>query len=466
MLTFILILDALFLAGALALTYESFREGEPRALYVGLAGAAGLVLIGLASWAWPGFRPLVAVVLGLSAVGTAILFLPGQSRSRSLRGGRGYAAADPEAIKRFDERETVFARNRSIPADEEIYARFYEQHPDWEDRDAARRDRGGPLAQPGSIDHGHRANVAMMNASFALPDVFGPLARPAPSDQGPVQLTPETAATMVKGWADRLGADLVGICRTDPKWVYSVRGEIHYGNWADWGTPLPDPLPYCIVIAVEMETDQVRSAPHTPAVIESGFNYAKGAFITTGLAKFIAGLGFQAVAQHSRNYDLIMPPAAVDAGLGELGRQGYLIADRFGPRVRLFAVTTDLPLAVDQPIDLGAEEFCEKCLKCAQACPSGSIPVGDKIEFNGTLRWKLDQESCFDYWGKVGTDCCICMAVCPFSRPDKGVHRLIRRLLKRSPLARRVLPPLDNFIYGRSWKPRPAPDWIDHRRRI
>jgi hypothetical protein len=34
-------------------------------------------------------------------------------------------------------------------------------------------------------------------------------------------------------------------------------------------------------------------------------------------------------------------------------------------------------------------------------------------EVNGSLRWKLDETTCFDYWGKVGTDCNVCMRVCP-----------------------------------------------------
>jgi epoxyqueuosine reductase QueG len=82
----------------------------------------------------------------------------------------------------------------------------------------------------------------------------------------------------------------------------------------------------------------------------------------------------------------------VDAGLGELGRFGYLITRKFGPRVRLAAVTTDLPLIADKPADIGVEDFCRDCKKCALCCPSNSIAMDDKIEVNGTLRWKLDEQ--------------------------------------------------------------------------
>ena len=50
-------------------------------------------------------------------------------------------------------------------------------------------------------------------------------------------------------------------------------------------------------------------------------------------------------------------PMAVDAGLGELGRNGLLLTEKYGPRVRLCKVFTDLPLEPDEPIDLGPSIF-------------------------------------------------------------------------------------------------------------
>jgi epoxyqueuosine reductase QueG len=116
---------------------------------------------------------------------------------------------------------------------------------------------------------------------------------------------------------------------------------------------------------------------------------------------------------------------AVDAGLGEVGRSGYLMTKELGPRVRLSAVTTDLPLVPDKPVDMGVEDFCEICKKCAVCCPSQSIPMGEQAEVNGTLRWKLNAETCFDYWGKIGTDCNVCMRVCPWSHARTFPHKII-----------------------------------------
>jgi len=378
-------------------------------------------------------------------------------------------------VARFDERDVVFARNRSLRPGSREYEHYYkEMRPEKEAVDARRRERGGPLGKPGAIDGGYRPNVAMLISSFEVPNILGPHAKLGPAqaaasgtykarpEENPQQLDPERASAIVKGWALRLGADLAGVCRTNALWSYSHRGEIHYGNWEDWGQPVPDPLPYAVVIATEMREDMVRTAPHTPSVVESGYNYARGAFVTTALARWFAVMGYQARAEHNRYYESLLPPLAVDAGLGEMGRHGYLISDKFGARIRLFAVQTDMPLAPDKPVDLGVEAFCERCLKCAESCPSRSIPRGERTEVNGTLRWKLNEETCFDFWGKVGTDCCVCMAVCPFSRPNRPIHRIVRRTLQRSNLARTVFPHVDNFIYGRKWRPRKPPEWVQY----
>ncbi|MGD1973142.1 MAG: hypothetical protein PVH37_22010 [Desulfobacterales bacterium] len=69
-----------------------------------------------------------------------------------------------------------------------------------------------------------------------------------------------------------------------------------------------------------------------------------------------------------------------------MGRFGYLITKKFGPRVRLAAVTTDLPLMVDKPVDIGVEDFYRDCKKCAVCCPSNSIAMEDQTEVNGSPR--------------------------------------------------------------------------------
>jgi reductive dehalogenase len=148
----------------------------------------------------------------------------------------------------------------------------------------------------------------------------------------------------------------------------------------------------------------------------------------------------------------MLPPVAYDAGLGELGRMGYLVSPKFGGRIRLGAVTTDLPLIPDKPINFGLQDFCERCKKCAINCPSGAIPSGSKSEVRGVRKWKMNAELCLYYWRAIGTDCGLCMKVCPFSHPPTTIHNLIRLGIKNSSLARRISLWGDDIFYGKKNK--------------
>jgi hypothetical protein len=80
-------------------------------------------------------------------------------------------------------------------------------------------------------------------------------------------------------------------------------------------------------------------------------------------------------------------------------------------------------------------------------------------EYNGTLKWKLNAETCFEYWGKCGTDCCICMKVCPWSHARTWPHKIILWLITRNKYSRRFFNLMDDIFYGKKPKPKPGPDW-------
>jgi reductive dehalogenase len=381
---------------------------------------------------------------------------------KALQGAKGRIVGE---VKRFDEREIVFARNRSLRPGSEEYKTFYASHPELEAYDTKRRERGGPLGQLGAIDgQSGASNAAAALAPTSIPQSLSgpalifPEAHPALKGKR-VEMTADEATRRVKGFALNAGADLVGITEINRLWIYSHRGEIFHDNWQDWGKEIPVEHKFAIVFATEMNFEMVGAAPHAPTVIESMNNYAKGAYIATQLAAYVANLGYPATANHLRHYDAVLVPLAVDAGLGELGRLGYLMTKEFGPRVRLAAVTTSLPLVPDKPADIGVEDFCRICKKCATCCPSQSIPMADQTVVNGTLRWKLNEQTCFEYWGKIGTDCNICMRVCPWSHARTFPHKLIVEMVSKNKSARRVFRLMDDVFYGRKPKPKEAPLW-------
>jgi epoxyqueuosine reductase QueG len=140
---------------------------------------------------------------------------------------------------------------------------------------------------------------------------------------------------------------------------------------------------------------------------------------------------------------------------------GLLMTPELGPRVRLAVVTTDLPLILDpRGNDVSVLDFCRICQKCAENCPSQSIPAGDRAEIDGALRWRINADTCFHYWNLIGTDCARCMAVCPYSHPNNTAHNLVRWAIQRPGIARRAALWLDDVFYGRKPQPRPAPGWI------
>ena len=454
---------------------SSLYEKEKRAAFFGFVQflamlamlAAFMILTGSGFFNTVWGRGILAAAF--IAYGSAAFYLMRKTEAnrRALRGCQGLMVGP---VKRFDERNHVFARNRSLRPGSPEYDAFYREHPQYEAFDAQRRQKGGPVGKPGTIDHPHSdALVAMTLAGqkmcehLSIPEIYEPEAHVALKEkikENRSELSPRDATERVKGYARHLGAALVGVTEIDPLWIYSHRGEIFHGNWEDWGKDLSLNHRYAIVMAEEMDFELIGPAPHTPTVLESMQIYAKGAYIATQVAAFIANLGYAATANHLRHYDAILPALAVDAGLGELGRLGYVMTKEFGPRVRLSAVLTDLPLTTDTPVDIGAFDFCRECRKCANCCPSQSIPKEeDPTEHNGTLRWKLNAETCFAYWGTVGTDCNVCMRVCPWSHARSFPHRFIVWLVSRNKNARRIFLKMDDIFYGKKPRPRPAPRW-------
>jgi len=142
----------------------------------------------------------------------------------------------------------------------------------------------------------------------------------------------------------------------------------------------------------------------------------------------------------------MVPLLACKAGLGEMGRLGILITKDYGPRVRLGLITTDLPLDTDEPKVFGVQNFCEFCKKCALNCPSHAIPLGEKREENGSLRWIIDREACYEFWRKCGTDCAKCIYVCPYSKPNNLMHKIIRMANSKSTGVQKLSMKGDDFF--------------------
>jgi reductive dehalogenase len=282
--------------------------------------------------------------------------------------------------------------------------------------------------------------------------------RDSETDEPQLHISDRPSMTrQVKKAALWYGADQVGVCEVNPTWIYSHWGDYnayYSGGLAEAGDPIDIPswLKYAVVIIVEMDYEDIKRSPALDASTSLG--YAKMSFVAASLATYIRQFGYHALP--SGNDFGVNIPLAIDAGLGELGRHGQLITERYGPRVRISKVYTDLPLEKDPPVDLGVQAFCEKCRLCAEHCPSGAIMKGDRTdepwdESNNinVLKWPIKAMRCMHWWEKNKSHCSNCIRVCPFNKPDSWIHGATRKIIARTSLFDEFLIKLDGILrYG------------------
>jgi len=252
----------------------------------------------------------------------------------------------------------------------------------------------------------------------------------------------------VKHAARLYGASMVGVAHVNPLWVYAEDGQ-------ERSAELPEDMHTTVVMAIEMDYDLIRTAPSVRSAAATGNGYSRMAFTAVCLARYLTELGWRALP--SGNDTALSVPLALDAGLGELGRNGLLITPIYGPRVRLCKVFTDAPLVLDEPISFGVEAFCDVCMKCADTCPSRSISRGGMTDVGptssnnpGVRKWYINPDQCLAFWRENGIGCANCIRSCPFNKRPGWIHDLARRIIRaRSRLINRGLVFMDDLCgYG------------------
>jgi len=237
------------------------------------------------------------------------------------------------------------------------------------------------------------------------------------------------ATRVIKRAARLFGASLVGVSKLDRRWLYSHSYNTLTREYKP--VEIGDEFKYAIVMGHEMDYEGVMQSPNHLSQAAVATVYSRMAAIAAQLAQYIRGLGYKAIPMGNDTATSI--PLAIDAGLGELSRMGLLITPEYGPRVRLNKIFTDMPLEPDNPVEFGVWDFCMRCEKCARFCPAQAIMCGkptDKaagiFSREGLLRWPLDGEKCFTFMARDGSDCGICIRVCPFNKLPGRLHEAVR----------------------------------------
>jgi epoxyqueuosine reductase QueG len=135
--------------------------------------------------------------------------------------------------------------------------------------------------------------------------------------------------------------------------------------------------------------------------------------------KVLAVPASQTVNGLEDKYSGIFPhkTAAVKAGLGWMGKSGLFISSKYGPRVRLGTILTNMEIPCNNSI---MSEQCGECKRCVESCPAMALSGNAWTEdcSRGDI---VDAKACSDYMNSRfkhigrGSVCGICMKVCPQS---------------------------------------------------
>jgi hypothetical protein len=223
----------------------------------------------------------------------------------------------------------------------------------------------------------------------------------------------------VKEAAQLYGADAVGVCRLDRRWLYADED-------VEPARRVPHDIDTAVVIALGMDRAHVMRSPTARAAAATGNGYSRMAFTAACVAELLRDLGWRALA--CGNDTALSIPLAIDAGLGELGRNGLLIHPKLGPCVRICKVLTDAPLVPDRLVEFGVRAECECCTLCAEHCEPRAVSRGEMSaepvcpsNNRGVLKWPVNAELCLRFWGENGTNCANCIKACPYTPPAPPV---------------------------------------------
>ncbi|MCH7606659.1 MAG: 4Fe-4S dicluster domain-containing protein [Chloroflexi bacterium] len=283
---------------------------------------------------------------------------------------------------------------------------------------------------------------------------------------------PKAMSRHIKRVSEFFGANVVGIAKVYPSMLYSG------ARYPDDGTGSADrdgsissgaeataaKYPYAICLSTAWDYNMIQAHRHHIGDHAYHFSQSRLQLIYANLAAYIREMGYEAVQNR------VQPmPAALAAGIGELGRHGMLISEKFGSRIHLGdPILTNMPLFPDKPIDIGVDDFCKICRKCATTCPTNSITMEDKVVHNGVEKYKINWETCYRlraYVMEFWEVCLSCVTVCPYTKPNNWWRTLAVQTLKRTPFAMRFivvrgLKWLDDTFWGKV--PKKRVKWMNY----
>ena len=163
------------------------------------------------------------------------------------------------------------------------------------------------------------------------------------------------------------------------------------GGNRNWGEDIPKHWKNIIVFGVPMNWDPMYAAAGYSTSYDGYFRAKTASGL---LAAWLGELGYAARPQWpGGDYETVLPPIAIQAGMGESARNGVLITPELGPNIRLAAVITNLDLEPDKPINTHVRAFCEECKNLCGCLPQWLHLQSQQTGFRGSWFQKIRVQS-------------------------------------------------------------------------
>ena len=238
---------------------------------------------------------------------------------------------------------------------------------------------------------------------------------------------PQEMSRHIKRVAKYLGLDVVGIGRSHPSFLYagkSVDGISGSDGEAIAGAEeLAKAFPYVIAGSVAWDHDMTQAHRHRIGDAAYDFTGQQTNMIMAALEGYINELGYNTLRGAMNGQ-----AAALAAGVGELGRNGLIITEKFGARVTCRdPIMTDLRWLPTSRWT-SASRLLQNLPQVRHHLPDElASRFDDKVVDNGVEKYKINWLTCYKlrpYVAEHWVNCLTCVTVCPYTKPNTWWHAL------------------------------------------
>lgn len=193
-------------------------------------------------------------------------------------------------------------------------------------------------------------------------------------------------------------------------------------------------FPCAVTFAVEIPKDAARASLDKPSEeMRSAYKMCNKKLKEAGerIVQLLIAEGYKArfidPAQRV-NLEKLLGPISQKAiaslsGMGWIGKNGLLITESYGPRQRMGAVLTDMPVTREAKL---VDNQCGTCTACIDHCAMKVLKGPDFKHHPGSRDLVIDWAKCGVYEARLIGDgsrpemaCGRCISVCPFSKVNE-----------------------------------------------